>query len=125
MRKFSPVCSRWSLLAVSPSRAERWTMDALDPSGLVVEALYAGETTEVVGVNYLPYGPLKQDTASVMLSCSANGSPTGPGISGTDSDFSSDPDAESEMGLSAGTGKTKCHRKNIFPCLSIFFRRTA
>ena len=55
------------LRVVKKPRTEYTEGEEFDPSGLVVEALYAGETTEVVGVNYLPYGPLKQDTASVML----------------------------------------------------------
>lgn len=55
------------LRVVKKPRTEYTEGEEFDPSGLIVEALYAGETTEVVGVNYLPYGPLKQDTASVML----------------------------------------------------------
>lgn len=55
------------LRVVKKPRTEYTEGEEFDPSGLVVEAMYAGETTEVVGVNYLPYGPLKQDTISVML----------------------------------------------------------
>lgn len=55
------------LRVVKKPRTEYTEGEEFDPSGLVVEAMYAGETTEVVGVNYLPYGPLKQDTTSVML----------------------------------------------------------
>lgn len=55
------------LRVVKKPRTEYTEGEEFDPSGLIVEALYAGETTEVVGVNYLPYGPLKQDIASVML----------------------------------------------------------
>lgn len=55
------------LRVVKKPRTEYTEGEEFDPSGLIVEALYAGETTEVVGVNYLPYGPLKQDTVSVML----------------------------------------------------------
>ena len=55
------------LRVVKKPRTEYTEGEEFDPSGLVVEAMYAGETTEVVGVNYLPYGPLKQNTTSVML----------------------------------------------------------
>lgn len=41
--------------------------EEFDPEGLVVEAVYSGETSKVVGVTYLPYGPLRLDTTSVML----------------------------------------------------------
>lgn len=55
------------LRVIKKPRTEYTEGEEFDPSGLVVEALYSGETSEVVGVNYLPYGPLKLDTASVML----------------------------------------------------------
>lgn len=41
--------------------------EVFDPLGLIVEALYTGETSEVVSVNHLPYGPLSQDDTSIML----------------------------------------------------------
>ena len=55
------------LRVIKKPRTEYTEGEEFDPRGLVVEALYSGETSEVVGVNYLPYGPLKLDIASVML----------------------------------------------------------
>lgn len=55
------------LQVIKKPRTEYTEGESFDPSGVVVEALYSGETSEVVGVNYLPYGPLKLDTVSVML----------------------------------------------------------
>jgi len=55
------------LRIVKKPRTEYFEGEPFDPAGLVVEALYTGETSEVVSVNYLPYGPLTQGTTSVML----------------------------------------------------------
>ncbi|MDE7243526.1 MAG: bacterial Ig-like domain-containing protein [Oscillospiraceae bacterium] len=55
------------LRVVHKPRLEYTEGEEFDPKGLVVEAVYSGETAEIVGVTYLPYGPLSLDTSSVML----------------------------------------------------------
>lgn len=55
------------LRVVRKPRLEYTEGEAFDPEGLIVEAVYSGETSETVGVTYLPYGPLGLDTTSVML----------------------------------------------------------
>lgn len=41
--------------------------EEFDPDGLIVRAFYSGDTSEEVSVSYMPYGPLKQGTTSMML----------------------------------------------------------
>lgn len=55
------------LRVAKASRTEYTEGEEFDPLGLIVEALYTGETSEVVSVNHLPYGPLTQGMTSMML----------------------------------------------------------
>lgn len=55
------------LRIVKASRTEYVEGEEFDPRGLIVEALYTGESSEVVSVNHLPYGPLTQETTHMML----------------------------------------------------------
>lgn len=55
------------LRTVKMPRTEYVEGEIFDPAGLVVEALYTGETAEEVKVSYLPYGPLTLGIESMML----------------------------------------------------------